>query len=268
MCIIAIKKAHMPMFDDDTIKTMFENNPDGAGYMYVNDGKVIIHKGFMDAEELTKSLNDNDLDDKNVILHFRIGTSGLKNGLNAHPYPVYDDNALDCITDLAMVHNGVLSGFTPSFSEPINDTQNFIHKVLRNLDKDFINNKDKKFLISKLIGTNKLAFLDSHDNITLIGEFVEDGGYVYSNTSYKPKKMTNISNFFGRYHYRPLSMFDDYEEDDKSISHKVMSFDSEREMMNFINRIPRIYKVDDDLYEDMDGNIYDLDKDACLIYIN
>ena len=62
------------MFDDDTIKTMFENNPDGAGYMYVNDGEGISQKGVRDVEELTKIRNDNDLDDKNVILHQALKT--------------------------------------------------------------------------------------------------------------------------------------------------------------------------------------------------
>lgn len=194
MCIIAIKPKGKKMFDDDVIKTMFSNNPDGAGYMYYDDeiGKVVGYKGFMSVNKLIKHLHSKNLHDTNVILHFRIGTSGLKDGLNCHPYPIFDKNKLNFITDLAMCHNGVLRGYIPS-SGKINDTQMFIKYVLNYLSSDFINNSDCRHLIEEIIGPyNKLAFLDDKNKVTIIGNFIEDNGYVYSNDSYKHKKSVYV----------------------------------------------------------------------------
>jgi len=186
MCIIAIKPAGKKMMDDTTITTMFINNPDGAGYMFYDKGtkKVVIKKGFMTCHALLSSLHSRDFTDTNVILHFRIGTSGLNDGLNCHPYPIYNKNALKVHTDLAMAHNGILHNFIPPKTSPINDTQYFIGEVLSDLKPNFLSDPDKVMLIKKLIGTNKLAFLDSSNNVTTIGDFIEDGGYIYSNKSY------------------------------------------------------------------------------------
>ena len=45
MCIIAIKKTNIPLMDEKILKTMFDNNSDGAGFMYNYNNKVIIQKG-------------------------------------------------------------------------------------------------------------------------------------------------------------------------------------------------------------------------------
>ena len=48
MCVIAIKRAGIKMPDENTLKTMWTNNPHGAGIMYARGGKVYIDKGYMD----------------------------------------------------------------------------------------------------------------------------------------------------------------------------------------------------------------------------
>ena len=188
MCIIAIKPKNKKMFDENVIRTMFYNNPDGAGYMYYDYSQkcVVIKKGFMSVKALLASLNEKNLDNTNVVLHFRIGTSGKNNALNCHPYPIYQKNALNCATNIGMAHNGILSDYVPGKTSEINDTQVFIQKVLSNLKKGFQYDTDKLALINELIGTNKLAFLDNKNKVTTIGNFINDGGYIYSNTSYKP----------------------------------------------------------------------------------
>ena len=187
MCIIAIKPKGMKMFDDQTITTMFINNPDGAGYMYYDKKRkiVCIKKGFFSCKALLADLKTHKLDDVNVVLHFRISTSGKIDALNCHPYPIYGKNADDCTANLAMAHNGILTAFNPPKDSPINDTQTFINEVLNNLKPDFLKDADKLMLIKNLIGTNRLAFLDDTGEITTIGDFITDGGYIYSNSSYK-----------------------------------------------------------------------------------
>ena len=48
MCIICVSPARTRQPSISQIKTMFRNNPHGAGYMFARDGRVQIHKGFMD----------------------------------------------------------------------------------------------------------------------------------------------------------------------------------------------------------------------------
>ena len=193
MCIIAIKPKGMKMFDDTTIKTMFINNPDGAGIMYFDGQNVVIEKGFMTCKSLLKKLHSRDFTNTNLVVHFRIGTSGLNDALNCHPYPINQKNALKCTAKLAMAHNGILRGYIPPKTAPINDTQFFINNVLNELGPNFHRNKDVLFMIKELIGTNKLAFLDNKNKLTLVGDFIEDGGYIYSNGSYKLSTLyTNV----------------------------------------------------------------------------
>ena len=185
MCIIAIKPKGMKMFDDYTLTTMFINNPDGAGFMYHDGKNVVIKKGFMTCKSLKKELAKHDFTNTNLVLHFRIGTSGLNDELNCHPYPINQKNKLNCKTALGMAHNGILRNYIPPKTAPINDTQFFINSVLNNLSPNFLRNKDVVTLIKQLIGMNKLAFLDDKNRLTLIGDFIEDSGYIYSNDSYK-----------------------------------------------------------------------------------
>lgn len=217
MCIIAIKPKNVKMFSDKTIETMFENNPDGAGYMYYDNKlrKVIVKKGFMTLKEFKKELKKQDFTKTNLILHFRIGTSGKNDKLNCHPYPIYEKNALSAKTNLAMAHNGILHDYTPAKNSEINDTQVFIRSVLRNLNKGFLNNDDMKFLIEELIGANKLAFLDSNNKVTLIGNgFIEDKGYIYSNDSYKNMRRVYTTNKFSlndQFPYDDYGIWEDWE---------------------------------------------------------
>ncbi len=208
MCIIAIKPKGKKMFTDDQLKIMFQNNPDGCGYMYHMVDSVQIRKGFLTLDELLADLKKTsmlvDLEKRDVVFHFRIGTSGLNDRLNCHPFPVYEANKTICETQLALAHNGILRNYEPPKKSEINDTQVFIRTVLRKLRYCFQYDKDKLMLIQELIGTNKFAMLDECGKLTLIGDFINDKGYIYSNKSYikrpvtKPKKYKyeTIPNYF------------------------------------------------------------------------
>ncbi|MBR3062344.1 MAG: class II glutamine amidotransferase [Exiguobacterium sp.] len=189
MCIIAIKPQGKKMFNDSVIKTMFIANPDGAGFMYYDPNPalknhVIIKKGYHTVKALLKALHSLDLKNTTAVLHFRIGTSGLNDSLNCHPYPLYKANNVDCSAKLAVAHNGVLHAYNPPKGSKINDTQMFINEVLNKLSPDFIDDDDKLMLIHKIIGTSKLAFLDNTGKFTTIGNFISDNGYLFSNGSY------------------------------------------------------------------------------------
>ncbi len=203
MCIIAVKTVGKEMFAENTIRTMFLNNPDGAGIMWYDTlrKKVGYRKGFMKADQLIEFINGRDWRDTSAVLHFRIGTSGHKTKLCTHPYPVYDRNHVSGFTDIAVCHNGVLNNYFPGYNSAINDSLNFTQKVLSKLDPSFIHDRDKLMLIEELIGTSKLAFIDDTGDITLLGNFIEDNGYYYSNQSYKPKEKPKTSHKNTRGYY-------------------------------------------------------------------
>lgn len=216
MCIIAIKPEGKRMFPKQEIKTMFKNNPDGAGFMFYDDEAKCVYyeKGFMTFESLWTRLNCFNLTDTTVVLHFRIGTSGYLDKLNCHPFPVRGKNKDHGMTDLAVAHNGILTAYEPPKKSDINDTQVFINKVLKGLKKGFEKDADKCSLIGELIGTNKLAFLNSDGELHLIGNFIKDSGYIYSNASYKPKPERTC---FTKYSYQDL--LDELWDEDYSSSH-------------------------------------------------
>ena len=188
MCIIAVKPKNKPIFSDETIETMYERNPHGAGIMFLKpDGNVHIEKGFFSAKDVLDYVHARpELKDTDVVMHFRIATSGKRDGLGCHPYPVWSNNLhTSADVSLAMCHNGVLDSYGWKGTPEINDTQVFIKNCLRRLPHNFLRNRGIIDLLHKSTGTNKFAFLDK-EGIHTIGEFFKDGGYLFSNTSYKP----------------------------------------------------------------------------------
>ncbi len=195
MCIIAVKPKEKPLFSKETIRQMFLANPDGAGLMYLRpDGKIHIEKGFFDVNELFVYIEKNRpaLEKTDVILHFRIATSGRRDALGCHPYPVWTANrSTSCDVSLGMVHNGILDSYGFRGTEEVNDTQIFIKECLRRLPHNFLRNRAICDMLSRSVNygyRNCLAFLGRDGFCLLGGEFIEDDGYFYSNESYKPPK--------------------------------------------------------------------------------
>ena len=200
MCIIIAKYRNGRLPNKNELKNSFEYNSDGAGFMYVNNDKVVIDKGYMDYDKFIGRFEElcekyNNFDNKSLIIHCRIGTSSSNTAKNTHPYPVSnkerDLHKTYIETDLGVVHNGIISQYTPHWKKPTtNDTQEFIMKYLAPLYKnykDFYKNKHIMNGIEDIIGS-KLAFLDTQDKIYFVGEsnFIqEDDGLFFSNDSYK-----------------------------------------------------------------------------------
>lgn len=212
MCIIAIKPAHHKMIDESIIETMFQNNPDGSGYMYSYNNKVHIEKGFMTLKELLNSLDNLkkkvNIEEIPLVLHFRISTSGKVDGATCHPFPVTSDlNALrktHVITNLGMAHNGVIYDFEEKKSI-YSDTQLFVNKCvsyLYDMNHKFLHDDRTRNLFEPIINGSRLAFLDRHGNIYRYGEWCEDDGIFYSNEGYIPWQ--------ARYYHYDSSYYDNY----------------------------------------------------------
>lgn len=184
MCIIAYKPKGITL-PSQTLKNCFVNNSDGAGFMVAVDGRLIVKKGFFTFESFWKAYVE--YEQENVVAHFRIGTHGLKNADNCHPFLV--------TPNLGFVHNGVLSDCHKTGSEH-SDTWHFNDSVLQPLMGEYNNawkHKTIKYLISKRIGTwNKLVFMSNDGEVQIYNE--ERGekkfGCWFSNSDYASSRQS------------------------------------------------------------------------------
>ena len=214
MCIIVSKETGVELPSKEILEQCFFSNPDGAGLMFVNKGKVNIVKGFMNFdsfyEYLMKLDKIHNLKNKALVMHFRISTGGNVDEGNCHPYPITSSKRLlrstMVKTDVGMAHNGIISTYSYKKGE-LNDTQLFIQhcvSAVHDLDKEFYKNKKVMAMLEDIAGS-KLCFLDSQENIYYVGNFVEEDGVKYSNTTYKAYYT------YGKYYYDyDDGYYDDY----------------------------------------------------------
>jgi glutamine amidotransferase len=188
MCI-AIYKPENKVLSLATLKECYTSNPDGAGFMYAENKKLHIEKGFFSFQSFYDAFKKHE--NKQAVIHFRIKTHGKIDTANCHPFSV--NNAI------GFVHNGVISGLGDS---DFSDTVRFNETILRPLVNKWGNLalfQDPIIeLLESRIGYSKLVFLDRHGNHKIMNESkgVWDNDVWYSNTSYKPyvaPKTTSIS---------------------------------------------------------------------------
>ena len=196
------------MPDRKTIRTMWDGNRDGAGFMYVENGVVQIEKGFMKYKAFTKALDKVarriDMTETPVVMHFRITTHGGTKPENCHPFPITDSIGALCKrktrTDVGVAHNGIID-IIPR--KGISDTMEYIASQLAPLKRalpKFYRNKHAMTLVENAIDS-KMAFLTKDKHIYTIGHFIEDEGVLYSNysycTTYMPYRSLSAYNCYG-----------------------------------------------------------------------
>lgn len=200
MCIICVKKKGVNPPTEETIRTMFDHNPDGAGYMFVNDGTVEIHKGFMNVEDFLRDVKEFTEDDV-VIYHFRISTqAGVKPSMT-HPFPLTDNledtELLDLRCACGIAHNGRIP-CTSGISKDYSDTALFVANYLSEIMYKGYDSIENPYIYDAVdrLADSKLAFMNGKGEITLIGDFIKDeNGLIYSNRSYEEYYYKNYKNF-------------------------------------------------------------------------
>ena len=191
MCIIAIKPIGKDLMNKEIIQTMCTNNPHGNGFSYADNGKVIIKKGYMDFESFYTALNEiPNIKDKNVVLHMRITTHGSTSKGNCHPFPLSNRvshlKATHIKTDVAIIHNGIISNIEEDKKNDLSDTMTYIKNVLYpryRANNSFMDSEEIREEIKKEI-KSKMVIMKSDDSYYLIGDFITEDGYIYSNYSY------------------------------------------------------------------------------------
>jgi glutamine amidotransferase len=182
MCIIAVNYSNL--IDRKKLENCYKANPDSMGLMFSEFKKIIIHKEIKDFDSFyTYYSNVRARINTPIVLHFRITTSGLIDLENCHPFRINDN--------LAFCHNGIITQ-TEYKKSMFSDTWHFNEDILKKLPANFLSNPGIVSLINDFIGFSKLAFLDTDNNVTIIGEHrgEKDDGNWYSNTGYKTPTWT------------------------------------------------------------------------------
>lgn len=214
MCIIVYKPENTQMPSKKTLKNCWNNNDDGAGYMFPLDNRVIIKKGFMTFKDFWKSLRVDyeKFPTLPFVLHFRITTQGGVRPELTHPYPMsknMEDLKLLRTTSntFGVAHNGIISLTSTNYNTTItyNDTMKFITDYLSLIVKSpkSLENDDTLKLIERLAGS-KLAIMDTTGKVTLIGTFNQNKGCFYSNYTYNYdaySTTTYYQSYTGIHHY-------------------------------------------------------------------
>lgn len=200
MCLISVLPKGTKKNTEEVhefIKSGFNCNKDGSGFMYKRNGenKITIDKGYFNLTKLIDNITSLNLtEDDELVIHHRIGTAGLVSNENTHPFLISDVeseiNAIDITIDKpAMVHNGVFWGITSytNRNKDFCDSYAFARYFMANKHLMAIFLEDKslfKELCDRYIGTDKLCLLFPDRDLQMYGHFIENNGYYHSNSGY------------------------------------------------------------------------------------
>jgi predicted glutamine amidotransferase len=239
MCVAIVKKQGVPLPSRKALYNCFISNPHGAGYMFVDNGKLHIKKGFMTFKSFYKSfMNEGFTEKDNLLIHFRIATHGLVDGGNCHPFPITSKITSMRKTDnlfegYGLIHNGIfdydkkfykrfdptnIASDTMLFSMVLNNylkTQDENENIERVIDKlytlytgmeqaiAYAIQKDKESILHKYINDflygNKVAVMDDKGNIKKFGKWIEFQGCFYSNYSFEDYPYYGVLKKFKKY---------------------------------------------------------------------
>lgn len=189
MCIIICKDAGVAAPSKKILQTCLSTHKDGFGAMWRDGSKVKIMKGLYTIDSITKIV---DFIPKEVeaAFHFRMATHGTVSAGNCHPFPLSSRNdaltATRGVFDTGLMHNGIISSFGTRNESSLSDTMNFIKYLERSTKKKRTFSKMKDHFKGHY---GKFIIFTPTQTCTF-GDFVEEGGLKYSNTTYR--------NFFNR----------------------------------------------------------------------
>lgn len=153
-------------------------NRDGCGILYV-DGDTLKQYKSMNFDEFYIKYENicTKFGHKNILIHFRMGTSGKKDITNCHPFM--------CSNNVGFIHNGVIYKDEIGTDTDKSDTNLFNDIILKSISNDIILNKTTQALITDYIGNgNKLVFLNNTGTYVIINE---DAGMWHDGVWYSNK---------------------------------------------------------------------------------
>ena len=212
MCVAIFKPAGAETPSLDILKDCWKKNPDGAGLAISERQSVFFRKGFMKFSELEDFYYSNNLIGRvgqAMVFHFRIGTHGVKDAGNTHPFCISGDpvllRTLTGRVASVVAHNGV---FRCDPKHPkISDTGQFIVDCVEQSGGDIVKHWKGN---PSVLGWSKMVILKPSNRFKLLGSWsVQTGdscGCFFSNLSWEPYVHTSPwsgknsaeSSFYGR----------------------------------------------------------------------
>lgn len=200
MCIIIAKKKGIPLPSNivDLIRTCFSRNQDGAGMMIKRAGtsEIFISKGYMHCHEIIEAVNKADIHrNDEFVLHFRIGTSGLKDKKMTHPFVVSQSEDIILSNNIfvklpCIAHNGIFSNFAKARDDK-SDTFYFTRDLLGKFNPNDGRRKKLKWQTKfrKAMRYNRLAVMYPDRDMELLGSYIYSKGLFFSNRGFKSYSM-------------------------------------------------------------------------------
>lgn len=186
MCLIIYNSNGSPI-KKEYLRTAYENNPDGFGIMYAENGRVMVNQGLFSFDvikELVKELRG-----RSYALHFRFKTRGHITADMTHPFQILSKE--EDGEDLWMMHNGTFSFLKPEGEQ--SDTALFAEKfkpIIKELGTDVLFDKYHPRRMGKKIGEmNKVLFMRGDGRVSVINShqgFAEHGKWYSNRYSLQP----------------------------------------------------------------------------------
>jgi predicted glutamine amidotransferase len=205
MCIILYKPHNVDNPTKETLQTCWNNNDHGAGFA-TYDGTTKewhIQKGFMSWKKFYKAYKAQKFTKEQCyVIHFRIGTSGNRDGGNTHPFVVSDDRDACRQTDIKSkyiaAHNGVVGKGDGKYSDSVCHITDYIEPMLQYY---FTDDKVKDIFCELVESGTSRWFITNGDTIHLLGKWVidEETQIRYSNDGYLIDKVESYYNYGNTY---------------------------------------------------------------------
>lgn len=182
MCIIVVQPTGKSI-PRERLKNCFDNNADGAGYMYVENRVLKIRKGFFTFDSFYQAYK---LDhvvygiSSPFILHFRIATHGNVDRTNCHPHSLNKN--------LAFAHNGIFHNVSDIEAKKSKSDSMRAAIIFKQLPIDWFYKKGLRVLVETFFNEAQSfgAFLDNQKQVWLTDKksWVKNRGIYYSNETY------------------------------------------------------------------------------------
>jgi hypothetical protein len=208
MCLIVVQPKGVAGMPEDEFRDAWRGNHDGAGLMFVRNGKLEFWKPFWKLRHFWKAYEDaQELATGHVVLHFRLATGGKLDELNTHPHILLDG-------EVGMAHNGILDAYTdPNRS----DTVIWAQEVFSKVPPDALLSERMRQEFEPQIGWNKIVFLGQEDRLQIwnedMGHWVE--GRWYSNSSVLLPWLEPRTSYAGRSKWSQVAWWNDYDREDE-----------------------------------------------------
>ena len=183
MCVICVMNNRR--LTKREFKRAFDKNPHGFGLAYEQDGKVIAHKGFMKMKHAWTAYHDVPIPH---VAHFRIASAGGVCPELTHPFEISNESVIQFDykgTNPVLFHNGTIGDWKSMLITAIMQTGRVPTKPMSDSRAmAIILSLTGKDLIDLMGFPGKFAIVSS-SGISTIGDFIDDGGNLFSNATYK-----------------------------------------------------------------------------------